>query len=299
METQADLRARTLAETPLEQVGVVGGFFSGTLPSIAAVWQRRELLSFLVRRELKSRYKDSSLGFLWSLARPLTQLLIYYVVIGTFLGSARSIDNFAIYVFSGLTAFTLFSEIVGLGTASIVANSGLVKKIYLPREVFPLATVGSSLFNFAIQLVILTVASALLGSLTLGANLFYFVGALIIILLYATALAFFLSATNVYLRDIQYLVEVVLTLLMWASPIVYSWPQVAAHLPPWLAELYLANPVTIAVLGFHEAFWKSGAATTPAGLPMRMVICGVIGVILLWASQRVFSSLEGNFAQEL
>lgn len=299
MATPADTRARVLAETPLEQVGVAGGFLSGTIPSIRAIWNRRELLDFLIRRELKARYKDSSLGFLWSLARPLTQLLIYYVVIGQFLGSARSIDNFAIYVFSGLTAYTLFSEIVGLGTASIVGNSGLVKKIYLPREVFPLATVGSSLFNFAIQLVILVLASALVGSLTLGENLLYFVGAVAILLLYSTGLAFFLSATNVYLRDVQYLVEVILTLLMWASPIVYSWQQVSSHLPEWLGELYLANPVTLAVLGFHEAFWQSGGATTPAGLPERMIICIGIGVVLLWLSQRIFSRLEGDFAQEL
>ncbi len=299
MTNSADARARALSEIPLQQVGVTGGFWSGTVPAVREVWARRELLDFLVKRELKSRYKDSSLGFLWSLARPLTQLLIYYVVIGKFLHSAESIPNFAIFVFCGLAAYTLFSEIVGNGTASIVTNAGLVKKIYLPREVFPLASVGSALFNFGVQLVILLVAGTLLGSLTIGWHLLYFPLALVVMLIYATGLAFLLSAINVYLRDVSYLVEVVLLLLMWASPIVYSWTSVSRNVPAWLGEIYLANPMTLSVLGFQEAFWEHGLGTSPNALVARLFISGAVGLVFLWLSHRIFSRLEGNFAQEL
>ncbi|TFD82701.1 ABC transporter permease [Cryobacterium fucosi] len=276
------------------------GLIGGTISSIRDVWSHRELLGMLTRRELKARYKDSALGFLWSLARPLTQLLIYYVVVGKFLGAARSIDNFAIYIFAGLTIYTLFSEIVATGTGSILANAGLVKKVYLPREIFPLATIGSSLFNFLIQLVILIVVSIPAGTLSFSAQLLYGVGALALTLLYAGALAIILSAFNVYLRDVAYLVEVVLLLLMWASPIVYSWEFVKAAIPAWALEIYINNPVTLAVLGFQEAFWtESSGGQSPDFLALRMLIAGVLGLVFLIAAQRVFSKLQGNFAQEL
>lgn len=292
-------RAR-LAKLDWQDAGSPPGTLAGIALSLGDIWRRRELLGMLTRRELKARYKDSALGFLWSLARPLTQLLIYYVVVGQFLGAARSIDNFAIYVFAGLTIYTLFSEIVASGTGSILANAGLVKKVYLPREVFPLATIGSSLFNFVIQLAILLVASLLVGTMRPDVSLLFAVGSVLLIIIYAGAFALVLSAANVYLRDIQYLVEVVLLLLMWASPIVYSIEQVSSVLPPWALEIFIDNPITLSVLGFHMTFWSgSDLGITAADLAVRMVIAGLVGLVFLFLSQRVFAKLQGDFAQEL
>ena len=169
-------RRTRLAGLAWQDAGSPPGTLSGIASSLKDIWGRRELLGMLTRRELKSRYKDSALGFLWSLARPLTQLLIYYVVVGQFLGAARAIDNFAIYVFGGLTIYTLFSEIVAGGTGSIIVNAGLVKKVYLPREVFPLATIGSSLFNFLIQLGILLAAALLVGTMRWDTSLLFVFG---------------------------------------------------------------------------------------------------------------------------
>ena len=297
--TMRERRAR-LADLGWQDAGSPPGTLSGIAESLGDIWRRRELLGMLTRRELKARYKDSALGFLWSLARPLTQLLIYYVVVGQFLGAARSIENFAIYVFAGLTIYTLFSEIVASGTGSILANAGLVKKVYLPREVFPLATIGSSLFNFVIQLAILLIASLLVGTMRLDASLLFAVGSIVLIIIYSAALALVLSAANVYLRDIQYLVEVVLLLLMWASPIVYSLEQVSGVLSGWALQVFINNPITLAVLGFHMTFWSgSDLGISATDLAIRMVIAGVIGLVLLFLSQRVFAKLQGDFAQEL
>lgn len=293
-------REEALSLEPWQDAGATGSLFRGTAASISDIWSRRELLGMLTRRELKSRYKDSALGFLWSLARPLTQLLIYYVVVGQFLHAARGIDNFAVYIFAGLTIYTLFSEIIATGTGSIIANSGLVKKVYLPREIFPLATIGSALFNFVIQLVILLVASFFLGTLTLGPHLFYAVGALAIVLIFGAAFSLILSAVNVFLRDVQYIVEVALLLLMWGSPIVYSLGAVSGYFPHWLLQVYIDNPVTLAVLGFQGAFWSpTGEGSSPADLGLRMVMVGIIGLIILFGAQRLFTRLSGNFAQEL
>ena len=112
ISTEGDERSRRLAELSFQPTGQRHGFLRGSAQSLRDVWSYRELLSLLVKRELKARYKDSTLGFLWSLLRPLAQLLIYYVALGKFLGAERAIPDYAIFVFTGLTAWALFSEIV-------------------------------------------------------------------------------------------------------------------------------------------------------------------------------------------
>jgi ABC-2 type transport system permease protein len=301
MTTQKEARNERLAAEPLVPSGPVTGFVGGTADSIRGVWRYRELLDLLVKRELKSRYKDSALGFVWSLVRPLTQLLVYYIAIGKFLGAERSIPDFAIYIFTGLTAWGLFSEIVAAGTGSIVANGGLVKKIYLPREVFPLSVIGSAFFNFVIQMVILVIAAFVVNAPPTLAGWGYVVLGTALLLIYATAAAFLLSAINVYLRDVQYLVEVVLMVGFWISPIVYAWSFVHDALQSeFLNALYLANPVTLAVLAFQRGIWVAGAdLPQPTDLGLRIVIAIAIGLPLLWICQRVFARLQSNFAQEL
>ena len=298
----AQERYAALAKQELVTVGSGTNSGKGIIKSFREVFSHREMLSLLIRRDLKSRYKDSALGFVWTLIRPLTQLLIYYVVIGKFLTAERGVPDFAIYVFTGLTAYGLLSEVVSGGTSSIVGNAGLIKKIYLPREVFPLASVGSAVFNFAIQMVILLVATVALGAFPLTPNLIYLIPALAVLLVYATAFSLLLSAVNVYLRDVQYLVEVLLLLLLWASPIVYSWEMVKGVLGDGIAlEVYTNNPITLGVLGFQQALWLSGqgAVEFPGDLMLRLGIAFLIGWVLLVLFQRVFSKLQGNFAQAL
>jgi len=268
-----------------------------------------------VRRELKARYKDSSLGFLWSVIRPLTMLVIYYVAIGQFLGAARGVPDFAIFVFTGLTIWGLYSEVVTGGTMSIVGNAGLIKKVYLPREIFPLAATGSALFNFAVQFVVLVLATIVFGLFPWSVNLLYVPAAIIIVLVWGVGFGLLLSALNVYLRDIQYLVEVAMLILFWASPIVYAWSFVVETAArsglEWLYEVYLLNPITIAVLAFQKGMWISGSRESvidgnvippqpwPPDLDLRIAIMTVVGLIFIIICQRVFQKLQGNFAQEI
>ena len=122
-----------------------------------------------------------------------------------------------------------------------------------------------------------------------------------LVLVWATALAFVLSAVNVYLRDVAYLVEIVLLFGFWLSPVVYQWAAVQDHLTrAWVEDLYLANPVTLAVLAFHRAFWIDGFAPPQASdLGLRMGLNFLVGLVALWLCQRVFARLQSNFAQEI
>ncbi|KQS58084.1 sugar ABC transporter [Geodermatophilus sp. Leaf369] len=297
---ESQTRSARLADADWQSSAPGGGLFSGTGRSLREIAGQRELLGLLVRRELKARYKDSTLGFLWSLLRPLSILLVYYVAIGKFLGAERSIPEFAIYIFTGLMIWQLFAEIVSSSTGSIVSNAGLVRKIYLPREVFPLATVGSALFNFLTQLVILIPAILLAGSIPSGTRLLYVPLSLAVIVVFATAIGMALAAVNVYLRDVQYLVEISLTILFWASPVVYSWALVRDALGATAENLYLDNPITLAVLGMQRALWVAGTdQPVPDGLAGRLGVALLVGLVLLWLAQRLFARLEGNFAQEL
>ena len=277
------------------------GAIRGFLFSLRALAARRELLDQLVRRELKARYKGSTLGVLWSLARPLAMLAVYYVVIGKFLGAERSIPEFAIFVFTGLTAWGLYSEVISSATVSIVNNAALIKKVYVPREVFPLSAVGSAGVNFLAQFAILVVATVALGQAPVTENLWYLPLALAVLLVVSLGVGLLLSALNVYFRDVQHLLDVLLLLLFWASPIVYSYGMVHDSFGGgWLEQVYLANPFTPIVLGFQRAMWVAGAEQPwPPDLALRLAVLGLIGLVMLWIAQRVFARLEGKFAQNL
>lgn len=304
MDTEA--RYRLLAATPFSRADASGVVTDARGGKIRELFQRRELLSLLVRRDLQARYRDSVLGFLWTVIRPIIVFLMYFIVLGKFLRAAEGIPDFAVYLFSGLTLYSFFSEMVVGSASSIIANSGLVKKIYLPREIFPLASIGGAGVMFVIQSTVLLGAALVFQALPEDLfQMLWFFPSVALILVYGLALGIFLAAVNVYLRDVQYLLELLVMLAMWASPIVYSWKLAADafasfNLPSWLFEVYLNSPITLGVLGFHRAFWGGGTpADYPPQLGLRILIAFVIGLVLVFFAHRVFKRLQGNFAQEL
>lgn len=300
-------RFAALEAQPFRRVGQIGGrerarSFQASLRDLV---NHRNMLALFVRRDLKSRYKDSALGFTWTLVRPITQLLIYWIVVGKFLGAERGIPNFAIYIFTGLVAFGLFQEIVTGSTGAILSNAGLVKKVYVPRELFPLAATGTAIFNFLIQFGILLIACLILQNFYVSWDLLYLLPGIFILIIFGLAFGLALSAWNVYLRDVSYLVDVFVMLLLWASPILYSWQMVRDTLlefgAGWLLEFYTNNPITLAVLSFQKAIWGTNVhgLATPDLFELRLLVALLVGIVLLYAAQRLFARLQGNFAQEL
>jgi ABC-2 type transport system permease protein len=299
-----------LEEQPLERVNQPASFWRGFGSTARDIWAYRELLGQLVRKELKVKYKDSILGFFWTLLRPLLYLLVYAVAIGIFLGSGDVIPQFGIYLFTGLLAWTLFTDIIGGATGSIVGNAGLVKKVYFPRELFPLAVVGAALVNFLLQGAILVLAYVATWRFPSPADLPLVPLAILALALFATGLGLLLAAGNVFLRDITYLVEVGTLLWFWMTPIVYDWTKVRNTLSEgsdfgWLFDVYMANPMTTIVLAFQRALWPGGH--TEAGAPFyydgnlygRLAVIILLGAVFVWFAQRVFARSQGNFAQEL
>jgi ABC-2 type transport system permease protein len=247
------------------------GSVPGRLREIA---RHRELLVNLVRLELKAKYKSSTLGFVWSLLNPAMYLVVFYVAFNVILGAG--IPRFPIYLLAGLLVWNFFTAALSAGTASIVGGAGLVKKVWFPREILPLASTGAALVHFFLQSLVLVLALA--------------------------GLAVLLAAANVYLRDIQHFVELALLAWFWVTPIVYLYSQLTKHMGG--RNLALLNPITPIVLTFQRAFYGLYGhvldASVGYGWYLRnLVVLTVAVTLLFYVAMRVFLRLEGNLAEEL
>jgi ABC-2 type transport system permease protein len=267
------------------------------------VLRQRFLLKLLVRKELKVRYRGSILGLLWSYVKPGVQFVVFYFALGVFLQLERGTENYAIYLFSGIILINFFSEALGNAARSIVGNGGLIKKIYLPRELFPVASVWVSGVHFLPQLVVLIVACLFTGwrpsLIQLGAA----VAAFVLVALFATGLGLFFGAVNVFFRDSENIVDLMLMVATWASPVLYFWTMVRDTLGEGFWFGYMFNPLTIAVEVFHHAFWlptTAGTAPMPENLFSHWLPVGLaIALATVIIGQFTFRRLEGRFAQEL
>ena len=269
------------------------------------VFRRSFLLKLIVRKELRVRYRGSVLGMAWSYVKPLTQFIVFYLALGIFLRQGDRIPNFAIYLFSGIVVMNFFSESFGNGTRCLVWNAPLIKKIYLPREVFPVASLWVAAVHFFPQLVVLLAAALITGWRPSLLGLLAAVGGFLIVVVLALGLGLIFGAVNVFFRDSENFVDLIVMVATWGSPVLYSWGQVQDVLPAWLFWIYEANPLTAAVELFHYAFWHPGPAGFPegTGLPPSILastgIAVVLALALVLVGQAVFRRLEGRFAQEI
>lgn len=269
------------------------------------IWRYRELLIGLVRKELKVKYKNSILGFFWSMLNPALYLVVFYVVFQLVLKAG--IPNFAIFLLSGLLVWNLFSTGLGGATGAIVANAAIVKKVSFPREILVMASVGASLVHFVLQGTVMVAALVVLRYTPSPGYLLLVPVALFALLLFTCALGILLSGINVYLRDTQHLLDLALLAWFWATPIVYQYRLVADRLGDEI-WLYRLNPITPIVLTFQRAIYArvepNGMPILPAGVNANWYIGHLLVVLALSAALfvfalAVFGRLEGNFAEEL
>lgn len=280
----------------------------------------RYLLILLVRTGVTTRYRNSVLGWTWSYVRPAAQFLVFWVVLGLFMKLDHGIPNYAVYLFSGIVVINLFSEAFKNATTSIVGNAPLVRKVFLPRQLFAVSAVIVAFVHFLPQVGLLLVVCLLLGwaaHLSILSVLAIF-AAMIIVMLFALGLGLFFGAVNVRYRDAENIVELMLLLATWASPVLYSWAAVQDAVktlgwPDWLLEMYLLNPITQGVELFHFAFWRPATEgmisaagyvgpqleAIPPGLGWNTLWTFLIAVGTLLLGQIVFRRLEGRFAQDL
>lgn len=281
----------------------------GTSRGLFDVFRWHYLLSLLVRTGVTTRYRNSVLGWTWSYVRPAAQFLVFWIVLGLFMNLNRGIDQYAVYLFSGIVVVNLFSEAFKNATTSIVGNAPLVRKVYLPRQLFAVSAAIVAFVHFLPQLALLMIVCIVLGWLGgVGVlSILAMLAAIAITLLFALGLGLLFGAVNVRYRDAENIVELLLLLATWASPVLYSWTMVRDAIdtldwPGWMLELYMLNPLTQGVQLFHYAFWMPVTASTetvPPGLGINTLWTFLIVVAVLALGQFVFRRLEGRFAQDL
>lgn len=220
----------------------------------------RGLLWDLVSKDLRARYRNAVMGFVWAVLQPLIMMLLLYFVFGVVFKDRSGAGDqnerpYAVVLLSALIFWQFFASCLSRATTSLIDNADLIKKVYFPREVVPLASMGNSVVNLAIGFAVLLAIHVVLGG-HLGVGLVWMAIVFAVQCMLQVGLALLCSSLNVRFRDVGYSVEVALLLGFYATPIFYSLEQVqgAAVNHPALLSLYMLNPLVGIVTGYRTAF---------------------------------------------
>ncbi|MGN6575168.1 MAG: ABC transporter permease [Nocardioides sp.] len=297
--TAAAAGASNVPDAPLAPPAPRGGLLD--------VFKRRYLLTLLVKRELSARYQGSFLGLLWSYIQPLIRFLMYYFVVGMVLGLDRGIEYFGIHLFAGMVAVHYFVETFTAGTRSIVRNRAIVKKMAMPREMFPVASMLVSAYHTIPQMVILTVAALAIGWHPDATGFAAGLLGLALITVLGTSLALLFSAANVFFRDFSNVVQTLTAFIHFGVPMLYPFSKVADRFGEAFVGIYLANPIAEAVLLLQRCFWTTvtsdPAKTAEEQMPDHLISRGLVELavclVFLVIAQMVFTRLENKFPERL
>lgn len=253
------------------------------------LYNYRELLKTNVKKEIRGKYKGSFLGVLWSFVNPLLQVLVYAIVFPYLMRGA--VDNYLVYLVTGLIPWNFFLMTVSQGITTIKSNAGIIKKVYFPREILPISVVASGLVNFFISCIIILVFCLLFQvGITWHIVLLPFVAIIETILALGIVLA--LSAINVYIQDIEYIVSFVLNMLFYGTPIIYELSQFSNV--GVLYKLVSLNPMTQLINAYRDIFLYH---VMPNMLNLFIVLA--ISLIIAVIGFVIFRKLEVGFAEEL
>lgn len=261
--------------------------YSSTLPTAHAValWRYRDLLRSLVARDLRVKYKGSSLGFAWSLLHPLVMMAVYTIAFRHIV--KIPIENFPVFLLSGLLPWMFTSSALSAATGAIADNGSLVRKVAFPRAVLPLGAVASQFVQFALAYSVVLVIVAI-GGVGRSAAVMSVVPLALLQLAFTAGLALMLSTAYVYFRDTRHLLEVFLQVWFWLTPIVYSLTLVPAQYRAW----FLLNPMAL----FATAYQGAVLSDELPALGVLMALAA-IAVVSLAAGVAVFVRYERRFAE--
>ena len=272
------------------------------------VWGSRELLFNLTSREVRGKYKRTIFGQLWSLANPLALMLIYTLVFGIIFksnpepGSPSGLNVFALWLLCGLLPWTFFANVVNTASGSLVGNANLIQKVSFSRIVLPLSTVGSSAYNWAFEMAVLVIALSIAGGFVLP-WLPLVIVAMALLAVFAAGVGLLFSIANVYFRDTQYLLSIILQLWIYLSPIIYPTTLVIGKskeiggllgTPITLADLYELNPMVHFVALFRQLMYDNRWPD-----PAEWLVCLAWSLIALFVGAVVFRRNERKLAEAL
>ncbi|MCL6443484.1 MAG: ABC transporter permease [Alicyclobacillus sp.] len=255
--------------------------------AIQEMFQYRAMIKYLVRADLRGRYKGSVLGFLWTFINPLMLVVIYTVIFSTIL--KVNIHDYTVYLLAGLLPWTMFQSTVVSSASVIIRNSNLVKKIYFPRQVLPLSVVFSNTVNYLYSMVIMLLAMLVFRA-PFTLKLITFPVILFLQVAVMCGFALFFSAVNVYYRDVEHILTVLMTGWFYVTPVLYTLSIIPASDRSW----FYLNPMTCFVQGYVNILYYGkwpNAFDILAGVGWA-----IFALVLGWCT---FSKLSCGFGEEV
>lgn len=246
----------------------------------------RQLLSELTKREIAQRYKQSILGYFWVILNPLAQMLVMSFVFSKLFNVVGLGVPYSVFLFAGLLPWTLFAGSLSSAANALVGNAGLLSKIYFPREILIASTILAKVVDYFLASLIF-IFMMIFFKVPVTWNILWFVPIFLIQNLFSYAIGIVLSAFNLFYRDIQYLLSLILLIWMYLTPIVYS----AETFPAAYRWIFQFNPMAIIINAYRQVILAGGAPNF-----MSLGIAALLSVVLFIFAFRLFKKLEGQFA---
>ena len=230
----------------------------GWMPlSLRELWNYRELLWVLTLRNVQIRYKQSILGIAWAVLQPLALMLMFTLIFSVLLKVPSEGIPYPIFSYSALLFWTFFSNSLGNSIPSLEANAGIIKKIYFPREFFPISSILAAVFDLLIAAVIF-LGMMFYFHVSFTVNILYVIPVLIIQTVFTMGVCFIFSALNAYYRDVKYALPLIIQLWLYATPIIYP----ISLVPERFRSYYMLNPMTGIIESYRNVLVKGIAPDT-------------------------------------
>lgn len=258
------------------------------MKTLKEIYDYRQMIFSLVRKDLRGRYKGSVLGFLWTFINPLLQLVVYTIVFSYILPTA--IDKYYLYLFVGLIPWIFFSASITGGSASIVAQKDLIKKIYFPRQVIPISYVTSCFVNMLLCFVVIFIVVLISGVGFNPAALLCLPVIMAVEYILALGMALLSSAITVYFRDLEHILGIVTMAWMYMTPIMYD----KSIVPKKLIPVFNLNPMTHVIECYRAVLYEKKIPELES-----LISSFALGMLFLVLGYFVFQKLQKHFAEEL
>jgi ABC-2 type transport system permease protein len=242
--------------------------------SLVAIGQHKNVLYNFIARDLKVKYRGTFFGYLWSLLEPLSLVVIYYFVLEIVV--SRDIPHYPLVVILGVLPYNYVSGVINAGAGALTSNASLVRRVALPREIYVYASVASQAIVFVLSMLIVIPFLAVF-QVTPGATLPLFVVSSILMTLFATGIALVAACANVILKDVGYVLRVLLRIFFYGSPVIY--PVSMLHGKPEILAWYLWNPMAV-----YLSLVRSAILDQPIDLPAPQLVSSVIAALASFAS---------------
>lgn len=258
------------------------------MKSVKEIFEYRNMIAGLVRRELRGRYKGSVLGFLWTFLNPLLQLVVYTIVFGYIL--KNDIDKYYLYLFVALVPWLFFSSCLTSGPRTILNQKDLVKKIYFPREVLPISFVTTNFINMLLTFIVIFFVVFFSGVRPTAKGLMILPLLFIIEYILALGVTFLSSSITVYLRDLEYFLGIISMAWMYMTPIVYD----ISRVPERIRGLFYLNPMTPIIIAYRDILYYGHTPELKT-----LILATITSIFVLLIGWIVFQNLKRHFAEEL